>query len=409
MRNKILCLTLLTVLLGSGVSAYGQATASPYSLFGIGEIDMGNHGESSGMAGLGIGLQQPNALNNLNPAALTAIYPQTFIFDGSFYGKLAWYTGQGQREYAGSGNIRRIALGFRAARPWAISVGLTPYSKVGYDIRTQSPIEGSVSGATYESSFTGSGGLNKLYIGQSFNITPKLSIGVNASLIFGTVRHNEKDPYWRVEKKSRGEKVYFDFGAQYVENVGQNKYLTVGLVGGYQTEMKMYNTHYAYDYDGNVVTNKVIPSTRQSLPEFYGGGVSLSSRNLVIGADYLFQRWSRIKSSGSVQYKDMQKLTVGLSYVPNPLDPRSIWQRARYQFGASANDSYLSARDKSKINYSVSAGIVLPMRSSNSVHFNVEYGKNGFQSGRNAVREDFLRVTFGFSFKEAWFLKYRYD
>ncbi|MCD8186514.1 MAG: hypothetical protein LUD68_08770, partial [Rikenellaceae bacterium] len=82
----------------------------------------------------------------------------------------------------------------------------------------------------------------------------------------------------------------------------------------------------------------------------------------------------------------------------------------KYQFGVMVNDSYLERGHQSKMNYAVTGGLVFPMRNVNTLHFNIEYGKNGFTGrNRNAVREDFLKITFGFSFKEAWFIKYRYD
>ena len=56
--NKIRLTTIGCLLAGAllaPASGHAQATASPYSFFGIGEVEMGNYGENSGMAGLGIG------------------------------------------------------------------------------------------------------------------------------------------------------------------------------------------------------------------------------------------------------------------------------------------------------------------------------------------------------------------
>ena len=72
----------------SCVCARAQSSLSPYTMYGIGAFDTGNHGAGSGMAGLGIGLRESNTLNSANPAALTAIDEKTFVLDmavtGSF-------------------------------------------------------------------------------------------------------------------------------------------------------------------------------------------------------------------------------------------------------------------------------------------------------------------------------------
>ena len=388
-----------------------QTTSTPYSMFGIGEIDSGNYGENSGMGGIGIGFRQINLLNPLNPAANASLMPKTFIFDGSFYGKQAFYRGQGKTAHTGNGNIQRLAIGFRAARPWVITAGILPFSSVGYDIRTSSPVEGSEM-ETFETSFTGSGGLNKVFIGQSLSITPKLSVGVNASLIFGRITHAEHTPYWNIQKRSRGEKVHFDFGLQYTDMLSSDTRMTVGLVGSYGTDIKMYNSRLSYDYEGNVAVNDVLSSTQDHIPAFYGAGVSFNHRNkIAFGLDYRFQQWSKAEiSSATIRYKDMHKLSAGFSIIPNIYNARNYLQLIKYQVGFMVNDSYLDVSGKNATNYAATAGMVFPMRNNNSLHLGLEYGKNGgFTGGRNAIREDYFKVTVGFSFSEAWFVRFKYN
>jgi len=396
----------------TGQDLRAQTTSTPYSIFGIGEIDSGNYGENSGMGGIGIGFRQINMLNPLNPAANASILPKTFIFDGSFYGKLAYYRGQGKTANTGNGNIQRLAIGFRAARPWVITAGILPFSSVGYDIRTTSSVEGSEGGETFETSFTGSGGLNKVFIGQTLSITSKLSVGVNASLIFGRVTHGEYTPYWNIQKRSRGEKVHFDFGLQYTDMLSADTRMTVGLVGSYGTDMKMYNSRLSYDYEGNVAVNDVLTSTKEYIPAFFGAGVSFSHRNkIAFGLDYRFQQWSKGEiSSATIRYKDMHKLSAGFSFIPNIYNARNYFQLIKYQIGFMVNDSYLDVNGKNTTNYAATGGMVFPMRNNNSLHLGLEYGKNGgFAGGRNAIREDYFKVTVGFSFSEAWFVRFKYN
>ena len=395
----------------SPVTGKAQGTSSPYTMFGIGEIDLGNYGENSGMAGLGIGFRQENTLNSVNPASLSLITSKTFVFDGSVYGKFSRFSGQGKKEWAGNGNIQRISIGFRVAKPWTMSVGIIPFSSVGYEVSRQTDIEGSSGKLT--TVFSGSGGLNKVYWSNAFNLGRHFSFGVNSSVVFGTITHTEQDDYWNIEEKSRGQKISFDAGLQYAGRVGEYTVLTVGAIGGYESDMKLHNTRFAYNRSsGLIAVDRTLPTTYQILPEFYGAGFSLNWRNrLVWGVDYRLQKWSRMTSSvGTIRYKDMNKVSAGISYIPAGVTARRYWQAIKYQAGVMVNDSYMTVANQDSFNYAVTLGAVLPMRNTNSVNVALEYGKTGELTGsRNAVREDYFKITLGFSFKEAWFIKIKYD
>ncbi|MDL2319501.1 hypothetical protein LJC45_00005 [Alistipes sp. OttesenSCG-928-B03] len=402
-------ITLLALCALPAQSLFGQSTVSPYSFFGIGEIETGNYGENAGMGGLGIGFRQANSLNPSNPAALSGIVSKKFIFDISAFGKAAWYTGQGKSEATMTANLRRLGVGFQVTDRWKVSAGLTPFSNVGYRIHKWTQAEGS--DTMYETVFTGEGGLSKFYVGQALVISRNLSVGVNFAYVFGNTMHKETTDYWTSEEKSHAQKAFFDFGLQYYADLRHDRHLTVGLVGGYRSEVSMQNSVYTYDYEGYVYRDKTTPSNTQHIPAFYGIGLSLASRKVTIGIDYLFQQWSGIDSGAkSVKYKDMNKITAGISYTANKFDARYYRKRITYQFGVTADDSYLSVSGKSGINFSVSAGMVFPLSNfENTIHFGVEYGRNSTPAEtRIAVKENFVKATIGITFRERWFERKQY-
>jgi hypothetical protein len=418
--NNIRLTTLGCLLAGAMLapaSGRAQATASPYSLFGIGEVEMGNYGENSGMAGLGIGFRQDNTLNPANPASLTAIGPQYFVFDGSVFGKISRFTGQGESYQAGTGSLQRVAIGFRASSRWMMSVGLAPLSSVGYKIWNDTPVEGAP--LTLRSVFAGEGGMNRVYWSHGLRLTDHLSVGVTGSVAFGTITRTEDDASgWHIEERQRGQKIYFDFGLQYIGMLNENTRLSIGAVGGYESRMNMRNTRLAYNQNivdamGTpiILTDDVLPTTQQYLPAFYGVGFSVNRRNqFVAGVDYRYQQWSNTAEQASyVRYKNMHKLSAGVSYIPNLYAGESYWQQIKYQGGVSVNDSYLRIGGKSPLNYAATVGAVFPMMGGNSLSFAAEYGKSGLLGSRNAVRENYVKFTLGFSFKERWFMKVRYD
>lgn len=108
-----------TAILASGnLPASAQTAVSPYTIYGIGALDNGNHG-----SGLGIGLREKNTLNSANPAALTAIDEKTFLLDIAASGSISGFSGQSRRAVSGNGNVDRIALGFRVGRFLTMSAG----------------------------------------------------------------------------------------------------------------------------------------------------------------------------------------------------------------------------------------------------------------------------------------------
>ena len=92
-----------TAILASGnLPASAQTAVSPYTIYGIGALDNGNHGSGAGMSGLGIGLREKNTLNSANPAALTAIDEKTFLLDIAASGSISGFSGQSRRAVSGS-------------------------------------------------------------------------------------------------------------------------------------------------------------------------------------------------------------------------------------------------------------------------------------------------------------------
>lgn len=399
------------IMLSFCLASEAQTSVSPYSMFGIGAIDSGDHGANSGMAGLGIGLREENTLNTANPASLTSLQAKTFVLDIAATGGVSEFNGHGGKAWRGSGNIDRVALGFRIGSFVSMAAGLSPFSSVEYKIGKDTFIEGN--DGTYSSWFIGSGGLHKVHLSLGFDVFRDLSIGVSGSIIMGQITSVEESEYWTSTTKSvSGITPYLDFGIQYHRNLGQYSSITAGVTGSFRKDFSMHNTYSLTDSnDSTTVAETVKPSTRQSIPGYIGGGISFSARKFTIGADYVFRKWSAIDSgSDFIQYKDMNRLTIGLSWTPDKYDVRRYWKHIKFLFGVSADDSYLTVSGVSGTNWSVSAGMVLPVRNSTSVYWSLKYERNSFpMQNRNTITENCIKLTAGLSFGESWFVRKRYN
>ena len=395
----------------SCVCARAQSSLSPYTMYGIGAFDTGNHGAGSGMAGLGIGLRESNTLNSANPAALTAIDEKTFVLDMAVTGSFNNLSGQTRNAVSGTGNIDRIALGFRAGSFVTLSAGVNPVASVAYNIRKSSFIEGS--SETFDSYYTGSGGLHKVYLSLGFDVFRDLSVGITGSLVMGQITYTESSDWWTAEMKSVSDVTpYMDFGIQYHRSIGNGRTVTAGITGGYRQDFSMHNTVNIVDNaDSSVVSDNTKASVTRSIPAYAGAGISYSSRKFTVGIDYSFQQYSAIDSGSDViRFKDRNRITVGLSYVPGKYDVRRYWKRIKFMAGASVDDSYIVASGSPGLNWGVSAGMSFPLRNATSFYWSLNFNRYSFPAvNRNTISESSLGLTFGISFGESWFVRKRLE
>lgn len=408
MTNRLL---LALALLASGTVLHAQSSVSPYALFGAGAADSGVHGWNAGMAGLGTGIRADNMLNPSNPASLSSLQRKSFIMDIAVSGSGSLFSGRGMRTVSGTGNLDRVCLGFRLGGRVAAGVGLVPFSSVEYRIQKSAFGEGT--GETFNTVYSGSGGLHKVYLSLAVDITDNLSVGVNGSVVMGTVTSTEYSEYW-TETTESGCNItpYMDFGLQYSKPLGNGGTVTAGLKYGYRQKLSLYNTYTLTDnMDTTSVSDKVLPGTVQYIPETFGAGLSYSTANLTVGVDYRRQEWSSCSTDSDViSYKDMDKLIFGLSYTPDPYSVRSYWKRIKYLFGASVDNSYLTVGGISAKGWSLTFGMVLPVRLSTRFYWSAGFSRSGFPTeNRNTVMENCLRLTAGISFGESWFVRKKFE
>lgn len=405
---------LLTVIAFIGLIFCGklqaQSTSSPYSMFGVGEIDSRTYGLNSGMGGAGIGLQLHNFMNNSNPASLAGIDSLAFVFDAAAASRLSYFTYGKEKNNTKNMNLKKLAFGFRIFPKLAVSVGLRSFSSVGYKLYSETPIEGSTQ--NFRTDFEGSGGLSRLYLSSSYKLTSKLSVGANTSLLFGTIDQTETQSNFLITRSSYTRKFYFDFGAQYSDKINTSLYYTLGAIYGYKATMTLHNNTIVSRASGTELSNTDDVSTKTSIPQFFGAGGSLismkGSRGFIIAADYRFENWGAIKSSSPmVKFLNSHKINAGVQYLPNTRIPKNYLQRIQYQFGAKYNLSHLQIEGQRLKEYALTLGMNLPMRNPSShswsyIHFSVDFGYRG---GQNLIKENYVLFTLGCSLNELWFFK----
>ncbi len=158
-------------------------SSSPYSRFGIGDMQSSGFTETDGMGTSSIALHEPFNINFSNPASYSSIKLTTFEFGAT--SNFTKFSSAGfPSNTTNTSNISYVALAFPViANRWGASFGMMPFSNVGYKISDADTIGGTTENYLY----TGSGGFNQLYFGNAVNICKSLSVGANISYLFGSI------------------------------------------------------------------------------------------------------------------------------------------------------------------------------------------------------------------------------
>ncbi|MDA3781219.1 MAG: hypothetical protein PF487_13485 [Bacteroidales bacterium] len=417
--------TIKTLLLGLSITlisniAFSQVdTYSPYSRYGFGELYSNSFGQNKSMGGIGIGLRKSNTINYSNPASYTDQDTLSFIFDFGLYGKYSEFDNTDFSETYNNVNFDHIAISFPVTKWWYSSIGVVPYSRVGYKIQNISSEENFENIAHF---YEGSGGINKFYFGNSFNIHKNISIGVNLSYLFGKIEQERNisvaDTNSYITKLQDDIKINgFDYtlGIQYHNTIKDKYFYNIGLVFSNKNTVNTETTSSVYTYNNSSLIDTVVaPEINKSdtdIPLNVGIGISAGIKDkLTIGIDYNQQNWSSTNSfDTNTDFSDQTSLRIGAEYIPNKHSIRNYLKKVNYRIGGFYTNSYIKI-DKEQIkNYGISFGVGLPTKNKKTV-FNLtgELGKKGTTSN-NLIEENYAFIGINITFYDIWFFKPKYQ
>lgn len=350
---------LFLFVLSFSAKAQNVMTSSPYSMFGIGEIATDLSGANAAMGGVSTAMRGKALINTDNPAGLVGLDTCRLLAETSAFIKWEYYRSRGSNQ-AFTGNFSRFAMAGRIMPRWYMGFGLTPYSVVGYYFQTEQQLEGSVN-TYYTSTFTGEGGLSKLFLSNAFAILPSLSVGVNMNYIFGTISNSEEQSTMSISQELYGQAFLVDFGLQYSRRLSKDLNVTVGAVYGLPQTMRVKRSQELTD-NSTVITTK-LKRINQKLPQYIGGGVSVEYKNMTYALDYTFREYSTLYSSdGRMTYINSNELRAGACYSPNGYSSQSIWKRMDYKIGLDISTPYyMQVKGSTGPSFRVTAGLSIPI------------------------------------------------
>lgn len=427
--KKIISILMMLVPLATFAQS---GTNSPYSQYGLGVLSDQSTGFNRGMNGVAIAMHDGNQVNYLNPASYSQMDSLTFIFDVGASLQVTNFSEGGKKINANNADFEYAVMGFRAAKGLGMSIGILPFSNIGYNYYNTTKISGSNT-TTHTETYSGTGGVRQLYFGIGYMPFKGLSIGANISYLWGDYTRIMSSTYSDANVKTLS-RVYYaepssyrlDAGLQYTAKIGKKDNVTIG--GTYTYGHKLAGAVGMYDIssgqDGIVDTTSTSLSNSLFIPTSYGAGISwYHGSRLHIGVDYLYQQWSKQtypdlrNQNGRPELvlvndalMDRQKFTLGAEFVNNATS-RSYLDRVHFRAGVSYATPYIKINGKDgPKELAASFGIGLPIMNSwnNRSILNIS-GQWAHTSAPGLITENTFRINIGITFNERWFAKWKME
>jgi hypothetical protein len=423
--TKILLLLLIGMSLGGAVAQ--NSIDSPYSRFGLGMLESNSvNVQLRAMGGIGNAIGSQRIVNSANPATYAAFDSLSFLFDAGLSLSTVGYRTTTQTESGNYANLAYFAAGFPVTAWWKSAVGLQPFSHISYEVNAKSTTN---EGLDYIRSYSGEGGLNKLYFGNAFALVKNVSIGVNASYVFG--RNTTSSLVYftdslsmantKVDSRMMVSDFIIDYGALYSLRFQNDMALHFGLIYSHSTNLAVKGEQLVVSRFGGIGDNipqlidTIFYDKKQKetiqLPPKVGFGLSLEKPDSwLVGLDFNWQNWEAYPMPTSVDSLGKSwNLSVGGQFTPSHTSISGYWKRVTYRMGAQYNQTYLQLNGHQITDFGISFGVSLPMpRSLTTLDLSLEVGRRGTMAD-NLIRETYANLTVGIAIYERWFVKRKYN
>ncbi len=425
-----------------------SATVSPYSVYGLGDLQNQNGVQSFSMGQTGIALHNdtltPYFINLKNPASYA--YNHVTTYEAGLLNNNVLLTTEGQSHFNNNTYFGYFAIAFPISKSFGGSFGLRPMTSLGYNINTTTNIDSidkngnSTPIGTTTNQYVGSGGVNQLHFGLAYS--PKflrnLSIGANLSFLFGYLDYTQNvvyDPSMLAINSQTAENINIhgftqDYGIMYTLGKTRNSAWQAVIGGTFTAGGNLFA-------DYNMLAVGYTPGSPQSnidtiqdsgasgkikLPMSFGGGLTIIKRDKdnnnqwMFSFDYVFQKWSEYSLLGqSGNLSDSRQYEFGAQFIPHK--NTTFFNRIHYRFGLSLNQTYLNINNTQVNDYCISLGVGIPIGPAYAppissqlgvLNIGMQFGQLGTTSN-DLLKEQYAKFLIAFTFNSRWFQKHLYQ
>ncbi len=423
-------LLFLFLLLWITPTAFAQSTdaGSLYSRFGVGELQSFSSSQLQGLGGESAALWSFNYPNFENPGSL-GFQALTRLNVNARMQRL-WISDANET----SSSLRSGSLGsvqftfpFRTNK-WGFGASFSPYSRVSYRVRTPGelvtdPINGETS--TYTINYEGSGGLQKIAVGTGYRVTPRLSLGLTADLIFGIIEEGRRTTFGTqsftetnlaTSTQYRGASA--TVGALYThsrifreaDNISVGASISLPFTMDGERALTL-----GESLDRDTLQSQITGDLEIPMSLRFGLAYKTDNRwTAVVGGRY--EPWSQFDASLSIpgyspgslnQFQDRFRLSGGIEFIPGGRDISApFFQRIAYRLGGYVDQSYISPSEQLDLKTSaLTVGMGIPtLFAGTHLDINFEVGSRGSAEG-SFVRDRFLGFSATLNIGERWFTR----
>jgi hypothetical protein len=436
-RLIVICITII-----SSYSFAQQGTASPYSFYGLGSLKFKGTVENRSMGGISVYLDSIH-VNLRNPAAYVGkniesnpfgneSRPVKFTVAGTI--NELKLKSDSSEESANSSTFDYLAVSVPIGK-FGFGFGLLPYTSVGYkldDFNSDNELE-------YR--YRGEGGTNRVFAGFGYQISDKLSAGIDINYSFGNIQNTAIE----LEYTPEGDLVQFqtrensrsdlsglsvNLGLAFKSMISDKLELSATATFAPESTLnseneRSYSSILLNQFTGEELVRNTIEDDLESqgleeteitIPSQLSFGAGVGQPKLwFVGAEYTLQNTADFSNpffnSEISTFENSSRFALGGFYIPNYNAFSGYFKRVVYRAGVNFGNTGLVIKDESIKEFGISFGLGLPVGNRSlfsNANIGVEYGQRG-TTKKNLIQENFLNFNISLSLNARWFQKRKYD
>ena len=311
-----------------------------------------------------------------------------------------------------------------------------PYTSVGYKLDDIDDNDDIIN------RFRGEGGVNRVFAGFGYQISSKLSAGVDINYNFGNIQNSAIEFAYtqdgdlvelqtREDSRSDLSGLNLNFGLAYKTKISKSLELSATATFAPESKLSSDNTRIISTIDATrtgteIVLNTVevdldnqnLRKTDLTLPSRWSFGAGLGKpQSWFVGAEYTFQNTSNFSNpfytNDVSSFENASQISLGGFFIPDYDAFTGYLKRVVYRAGINFANTGLVVKNESIKEFGISFGLGLPVgqRSRDpfsNLNLGLEIGKRG-TTNNNLIQENFINFNVSLSLNSRWFRQKKYN
>lgn len=394
---------------------WGQANSS-YTRFGIGDIQYTYSARRLGMGGVNISIADVDFININNPATLYRLNLTRFEVSLKYGGEQL--SNNNLKKFYANTDFNGFTFGFPISSLYGIgaAIGIVPVSSVNYIVE-DNVVFSTNSENNYTYSFSGTGGISKIFIGSSYRTPLNINIGASFDYYFGNLHYNSSvdfpnnsnyNAFYSSTYNPNGIGTTIGLLSPDLADLINSKDITDFRVGAAINYVAKLNTDTILIGSSSYKIDTLGEATiKMKIPIRISTGVSfILDNNYLFSVDYLYQPWSKFTFNGVKSYylRNASKLSAGFEYRPTEEPGRSFWEQFLFRAGLSYEQTQYIINGEGINQYSISGGFSIPISYENRMDVGLEYAIRGTKK-EGLYKENIYKLNVSLTLGDLWFIR----